>query len=113
MPAQAGIQRQPPSPSFWATAFGGVTAYTGDHAVLRSPGDDKDSRAMRMKLDKAANAPYIRFDEAKIVEREEVSDGIILDFDAAGRVVDFKTLALCCTCLYNIQDFISGVYRPH
>jgi uncharacterized protein YuzE len=42
---------------------------------------------MRMKMDKEADALYIRFDEAKIVESEEVSDGIILDFDANRRVV--------------------------
>lgn len=43
-------------------------------------------------MDKEADALYIRFDEAKIVESEEVSDGIILDFDASGRVVRFEML---------------------
>ena len=43
-------------------------------------------------MDKDADAPYIRFDEAKIVESEEVSDGIILDFDANSRVVRFEML---------------------
>jgi uncharacterized protein YuzE len=47
---------------------------------------------MKMKLDNEADALYIRFDEAKIVESEEVSDGIILDFDAAGRVVGLEML---------------------
>jgi len=47
---------------------------------------------MRMMWDKQADALYIRFDEAKIVESEEVSDGIILDFDASGRVVGFEML---------------------
>ena len=47
---------------------------------------------MRMRWDKQADALYIRFDEAKIVESEEVSDGIILDFDASGRVVGFEML---------------------
>ena len=47
---------------------------------------------MRMTIDKEADALYIRFDEAKIVESEEVSDGIILDFDASGRVVGFEML---------------------
>jgi uncharacterized protein YuzE len=49
---------------------------------------------MRMKVDKEADALYIRFDEAKIVESEEVSDGIILDFDAAGRVVGLEMLGV-------------------
>jgi uncharacterized protein YuzE len=47
---------------------------------------------MRMTMDKEADALYIRFDESKIVESEEVSDGIILDFDASGRVVGFEML---------------------
>jgi len=38
---------------------------------------------MRLTWDKEADAIYIRFAEAKIVESEEVSDGIVLDFDAS------------------------------
>jgi uncharacterized protein YuzE len=37
---------------------------------------------------------YIWFDETKIVESEEVSDRIILDFDASGRVVSFEMLCV-------------------
>jgi uncharacterized protein YuzE len=47
---------------------------------------------MRMTVDQEADALYIRFGEAKIVESEEVSDGIILDLDASGRVVGFEML---------------------
>ena len=47
---------------------------------------------MRMTIDKEADAFDIRFDEAKIAESEEVSDGIILDFDASGRVVRSEML---------------------
>jgi uncharacterized protein YuzE len=47
---------------------------------------------MRMTWDKQADALYIRFDEAKIVDSEEVSDGIILDFDERGRVVGLEML---------------------
>lgn len=49
---------------------------------------------MRMTFDNDADALYIRFDEAKIVESEEVSDGIVLDFDATGRVVGFEMLSV-------------------
>jgi uncharacterized protein YuzE len=49
---------------------------------------------MRMRMDEAADALYIRFDEAPIVESEEVSDGVILDFDAGGRVVGFEMLGV-------------------
>ena len=49
---------------------------------------------MRMKVDNEADALYIRFDDAKIVESQEVSDGIVLDFDANGRVVGFEMLGV-------------------
>ena len=39
---------------------------------------------IRISHDPEADAVYVRFGEAKIVESEEVSDGIILDFDASG-----------------------------
>jgi len=54
--------------------------------------DCKGSKTMRMTWDKEADALYIRFDDAKIVESEEVSDGIILDFDASGGVVGLEML---------------------
>jgi len=47
---------------------------------------------MRMTWDKEADALYIRLDDAKIVESEEVSDGIVLDFDASGRAVGLEML---------------------
>ena len=47
---------------------------------------------MRMRMDEEADALYIRFDEAPIIESEEVSPGIALDFDAEGRVVGFEML---------------------
>jgi uncharacterized protein YuzE len=65
-----------------------------DHVVLRSPGDERDAHAMRMKVDREADALYIRFDDAKIVESEEVSDGIVLDFDEKGRVVGLEMLGV-------------------
>jgi uncharacterized protein YuzE len=49
---------------------------------------------MRMTVDEEADALYIRFDEAKIIESEEVSPGIILDYDADGRVVGFEMLSV-------------------
>jgi uncharacterized protein YuzE len=49
---------------------------------------------MRMTVDKEADALYIRFGDAKIVESEEVSDGIILDLDASDRIVGFEMLYL-------------------
>ncbi len=49
---------------------------------------------MRLKVDKKSDALYFRLDESAIVESEEVQPGIILDFDAAGRVVGVEILNL-------------------
>lgn len=38
------------------------------------------------------NAAYIRFSQAKVLESEEVSPGVILDFDEQGRIVGMELL---------------------
>jgi uncharacterized protein YuzE len=47
---------------------------------------------MRVRTDEAADALYIRLDESAIVESEEVSPGVVLDFDESGRVVGIEIL---------------------
>ncbi len=47
---------------------------------------------MRLKVDKESDALYFRLDESAIVESEEVSPGVILDFDSEGRVVGIEML---------------------
>jgi uncharacterized protein YuzE len=42
--------------------------------------------------DADANAAYIRFGTASIVESEEASPGVILDFDAEGHIVGMELL---------------------
>lgn len=49
---------------------------------------------MRLKIDKENDALYFRLDETPIVESEEVSPGVILDFDEQGRLVGVEILAL-------------------
>ncbi len=49
---------------------------------------------MRLRIDKEDDALYLRLDESSIVESEEVEPGVILDFDAAGRVVGVEMLGL-------------------
>jgi len=49
---------------------------------------------MRLKVDKENDALYFRFDESSIVESEEVQPGIILDFNAEGKVVGIEILNL-------------------
>lgn len=43
-------------------------------------------------FDAAADAAYIRFSSAPVVESEEVAEGVILDFDAEGRIVGLEVL---------------------
>jgi uncharacterized protein YuzE len=47
---------------------------------------------MKVQFDTQADALYIRLDDSAIVESEEVSPGIILDFAADDRVVGFEIL---------------------
>ncbi|HZJ12488.1 MAG TPA: DUF2283 domain-containing protein [Methyloceanibacter sp.] len=47
---------------------------------------------MRTTYDAKADALYVRFAETPIVESEEVSAGIVLDFDADGRIVAIEVL---------------------
>lgn len=49
---------------------------------------------MRLKVDKESDALYLRLDESTIVESEEMQPGIVLDFDAQGRVVGIEILHL-------------------
>jgi uncharacterized protein YuzE len=49
---------------------------------------------MKLKVDKESDALYFRLDESAIVESEEVQPGVILDFDAEGRVVGIEILNL-------------------
>jgi uncharacterized protein YuzE len=45
-------------------------------------------------MDEAADALYIRLQETAIAESEEVSPGVILDFDESGRVVGIEMLGI-------------------
>jgi uncharacterized protein YuzE len=47
---------------------------------------------MQPRYDPYADALYVRFSEAEIIESEEVSNGVILDFDAEGRIVAIEIL---------------------
>ena len=47
---------------------------------------------MKTIYDRDADALYLRFADATIVESEEVTDGVVLDFDAEGRIVAIEVL---------------------
>ena len=42
---------------------------------------------MRVRVDRAADTVYLNLTDATISESEEVADGIVVDYDAKGRVV--------------------------
>ena len=49
---------------------------------------------MRIKIDRENDVLYFRLDESAVVESEEVQPGVVLDFDAQGRVVGIEILHL-------------------
>ena len=49
---------------------------------------------MKLKVDKQADALYFRLDDSRIVESEEVSPGVVLDYNEANEVVGVELLQL-------------------
>jgi len=47
---------------------------------------------MKVRFDQGADALYIRLDDTPILESEEVSPGVVLDYDANNRVVGIELL---------------------
>ena len=47
---------------------------------------------MKTIYDAKADALYVRFADTPVVESEEVSEGVMLDFDADGRIVAIEVL---------------------
>lgn len=49
---------------------------------------------MRLHVDKEADALYLRLDDSKIIESEEVSPGVVLDYNESNQVVGIEMLHL-------------------
>ncbi|MCY4543860.1 MAG: DUF2283 domain-containing protein [Gemmatimonadetes bacterium] len=49
---------------------------------------------MRLHVDKEADALYLRLDDSAIVESEEVSPGVVLDYNDSNEVVGVELLHL-------------------
>lgn len=47
---------------------------------------------MKTIYDAEADALYVRFAEKPVVQSEEVAEGVVLDFDAEGRIVAIEVL---------------------
>ena len=49
---------------------------------------------MKLSVDKEADALYLRLDDSPIVESEEVSPGVVLDYNESKEVVGIEMLHL-------------------
>jgi len=49
---------------------------------------------MKLLVDERADALYLRLDDSKIIESEEVSPGVVLDFNEQKQVVGIEILGL-------------------
>lgn len=49
---------------------------------------------MKLKIDEKADALYFRLDDSEIIESEEVSSGIVIDFNKEGKIVGIEILGL-------------------
>ncbi len=49
---------------------------------------------MKLKVDEKADALYLKLDDSKIIESEEVSPGVILDFNDQDQVVGVEIIHL-------------------
>ena len=49
---------------------------------------------MKLRVDKKAGTVYLRLDDSKIVESEEVSPGVVLDYNEANELVGVEMLNL-------------------
>lgn len=47
---------------------------------------------MKFSYDKKSDALYIRFNQKPIIESDQVSDNIIVDYDNRGRIIAFEIL---------------------
>ena len=49
---------------------------------------------MKLNVDREADALYLRLDDSPIVESEEVSPGVVLDYNESNEVVGVEMLPL-------------------
>lgn len=49
---------------------------------------------MKLTIDREADALYLNLDESPAAESEEISPGVILDYNAQGKVVGIEMLYL-------------------
>jgi uncharacterized protein YuzE len=61
---------------------------------------------MKLNYDNQADALYLRLDDSKILESEEVAPGIILDFNEKNQVVGVEMLPLSKRTGARVPDLV-------
>jgi uncharacterized protein YuzE len=76
-----------------ASSSGEQSSWTepSGECILRS---QNEGQVMRLHVDKEAYALYLRLDDSKIIESEEVAPGVILDYNEKDEVVGVEMLYL-------------------
>ena len=59
---------------------------------------------MKFSYDKKIDALYIRFNEKPIIESDQVSDNIIIDYDKNGRIIALEILDASKKMAKDIQS---------
>lgn len=47
---------------------------------------------MKLQYDKQVDALYIRLNDRRYVESDEISDGVIFDYDSKGKIIGIEIL---------------------
>ena len=53
-----------------------------------------EGQAMKLKVDPETDALYLRLDDSRIVESEEVAPGVVLDYNEEDQVVGVEILGI-------------------
>ena len=62
--------------------------------MLPTCGQASERQNMKLTIDKEADALYLDLDETPAVESEEISPGVILDYNSEGKVTGIEMLYL-------------------
>jgi uncharacterized protein YuzE len=61
---------------------------------------------MKLTVHKPDDALYLRLDDSAIIESEEVEDGIILDYNAEGKIVGIEVLYISHRSPHSWQQIL-------
>ena len=61
---------------------------------------------MKLVVHKEDDALYLRLDDSTIIESEEVSDGIVLDYNAEGKIVGIEVLYISQRSPNSLQQIL-------